>query len=256
MLHISASPMGELSASRKVADRFLSEFRTWTPHIDIKERDLALHPPGHLDEGTMMAAYLDEKQRTPDQQAKHLERLIFVDEILNADYITVSTSMWNWGVPSTLKAYIDSIILPGILDAHTKKLRDKKVTIIIACGGSYVSGSGKEAEDHATPYLKQTFEDLGATDISVIRSEYNYAGVMPGFEAMKPKKEESLLDALGAVAKRAVRITKQEVRRSISSRKSFGSDGEMRSRNSSFASTANSPIRESVTLTTTQVPNF
>ena len=193
-----------LEAIAEMDEDFLEEYKASLPDVEIVERDLDKHPVGHLDGETLMAGYLTEEQRSEAQNKKHNFRIELANEIINAHAILVSTPMWNWNVPSVLKAYIDQIILIGVLDPYSnKKLADKQVTILIASGGGYSEGSWHPEWDHETPYLKQVFHVLGATDIEAIRTEYTLAGVVPGMEALIEKKEQSFADSKAAARVRA-----------------------------------------------------
>jgi FMN-dependent NADH-azoreductase len=112
--------------------------------------------------------------------------------------------MWNWSIPSVLKAYIDHIVLPGQLDPYgNKKLAGKKITVLLATGGNYGEGASHPEWDFVSPYLKHIFTSLGSEDVQIIRTEYTLAGVAPGMEALIPNKEKSLADGKVAVEVRA-----------------------------------------------------
>ena len=115
--------------------------------------------------------------------------------------------MWNWNVPSVLKAYIDQLILIGVLDVYDhKKLAGKSVTVVIATGGAYGEGSWHPEWDFQSNYLKMIFTNLGAANVEVVRVEYTLAGIVPGMEAQIPKKEESFAHAVETVKARAAAV--------------------------------------------------
>ena len=112
--------------------------------------------------------------------------------------------MWNWGPPSSLKAYIDQAIIPGVFDIYGNKgLTGKSVTIFIASGGSYKS---KPETDFESGYIEFIFSQLGSADVKVIRTELTLAGVVPGMESLIGAKEESLAENLDLAAARAKQI--------------------------------------------------
>lgn len=192
LLHVTISPQGDNSVSRKLASALLEKFHTNHPKISVKTRDLNENQLDHLDGETIAAGYIPVDKRTSSQASKHQLRLDLIEEITSAQAIVISTPMWNWNVPSVLKAYIDQLIIPGVFDGTSKRLAGKPVTVLIACGGSYHPGSHNEKSDFLTGYLKQVFTILGATDVKIIRSEYTLAGVVPGMESLIEKKENSL----------------------------------------------------------------
>jgi FMN-dependent NADH-azoreductase len=127
-----------------------------------------------------------------------------IHEILGADEVLISSPMWNWSIPSVLKAYFDQIIMTGTLDAsRAPGLKGKKMTFIVAQGGSYQPGTPRADWDHGTGYLKFLAGVLGATDIEVILAELTLAGIAPGMDAQVEAKERSLIAARNAARARA-----------------------------------------------------
>lgn len=204
LLKIDCSPMGENSNSRKIGDTFVEAFKAANVDVEVKVRDLAADPVPHLDGEALTAGFLPEESRTDGMKTKHQFRLDLIKEITEAKEILVTVQMWNWNVPSNLKAYIDQIIMPGTFDAYTeKKLAGKKVTVAIAAGGHYSEGSHHPEWNFEGPYLTHIFTSLGSTDVKVIMAEYCLAGVVPGMEELIPKKEESMAAAKAAATERA-----------------------------------------------------
>jgi len=136
--------------------------------------------------------------------AKHAFRNDLIKEITGVDHIVISTPMWNWSVPSVLKAYIDQIIIPGVLDGSgAAGLTGKKVTFVVAQGGSYAEGAPRHGWDYETGYLKLVASALGSTDVDIILAELTLAGVVPGMESLIGKKEESIAAAKAQAKVRA-----------------------------------------------------
>jgi FMN-dependent NADH-azoreductase len=104
----------------------------------VKTRDLDAVPAPHLDAETIFATWTPEDQRPESQKAKLAARMVLINEVINAAHIVIATPMFNWSVPSVLKAWIDQLVLPGVLDGHENaKLSGKSWTSIIATGASY-----------------------------------------------------------------------------------------------------------------------
>lgn len=168
LLHIAVSPMGEESHSRSVAADFLSAFQEKHKGMIVVTRDLAAEPVDHIEDDTINVEFVEERARTPRMRDLRDKRMDLIQEIMEADAILVSTPMYNWCVPSTLKAYIDHLVLPGVLDPVVKGacvvfiviafifivfslgLADRPVTCIIAYGGTYAPGSFNPHFDYAT----------------------------------------------------------------------------------------------------------
>lgn len=132
-------------------------------------------------------------------EAKEKLRRNSIEEQVGADSILIASPMWNWNLPSVLKAYVDQLIYPGKLDTYTKSLAGKSVTALVACGGSHGEGSWHPEWDFSSRYIRTVFGKLGSSDVE---AEYCLAGVAPGMETLLPKKEESMTLALDAVSAR------------------------------------------------------
>ena len=196
--------MGGNSISRAVTADFLEAWKAANPGGTIIERDLAANPVPLLDGEAIFADYTPEADRPASMAAKRALRQELIDEITGVDEIVVSTPMWNWSVPSPLKAYIDQIIIPGVLDGSgAAGLAGKKVTAIMAQGGSYKAGAPREGWDFGSGYLEVVFTALGSTDVEVIIAEFGLAGVAPGMEDFVGAKEASIAAAKTAARSRA-----------------------------------------------------
>lgn len=170
---------GDNSSSRKLAKEFLEAYQISHPGVEVKDRDLTIDILPHIDGETLGASYVPIEARSEAQEAKHQKRLELINEITGASAIVVSAPMWNWGPPSNLKAYIDHIVLPGVLDPYGNgKLAGKPVTCLTASGGSYSEDSGSQNIDFETNWLTLIFTKLGATDVTVIRSEFALGGLV------------------------------------------------------------------------------
>lgn len=204
ILQIEVSPSGNYSVSRGVSEEFMSAWKEAHPGGRIIQKDFVNQPVPHLDGEAIYANYSPAEQHSPSMKEKHAYRLGLIEEITGVDEILISTPMWNWSVPSVLKAYFDQIILQGVLDGSGKSgLAGKKVTFIVAQGGSYKDGAPRAGWDFATGYLELVAKALGATDIEVILAEFTLAGVAPGMESLLDAKNASIAAAKDAARKRA-----------------------------------------------------
>lgn len=204
LLKIDVSPNGANSSSLALGNHFVKTFSAANPKVLVRVKDLSANPVPHLDGEAISAGYVPVENRTDGQRKKHQYRLDLIDEIAEAKEIVVTLPMWNWGIPSVLKAYIDQILLIGSLDPYTnRKLAGKKVTVLLATGGNYGPDSHHPEWDFVSSYVKHIFVSLGSEDVAVIRAEYTLAGVAPGMEALIPKKNQSMADGKVAVEIRA-----------------------------------------------------
>lgn len=191
LLHIEASPMGENSISRAVTAEFLDAWK-------------AANPVPLLDAEAISADYTPEADRPATMAAKRALRGELIDEITGVDEIVLSKPLWNGSVPGHVKAYINQLIVPGVLDGSgAAGLAGKKVTVIMAQGGSYKPGAPREGWDFGSGYLETVFTALGATDVEVILAEFGLAGIAPGMDDFIRAKEESIAPAKTAARTRA-----------------------------------------------------
>jgi len=176
ILHVESSPLGERSVSRKLAAKVLVELKAKHPDSKIIERDLATDPFPHLNGLTVGAFFIPPEQRNEmlSQAVKLSDQA--VDELLAADVIVIGAPMHNFGIPSSLKAWIDHIVRTGRTVRYTEWGPEglvpsgKRVIIASARGGFYSDGPMK-ALDYQESYLKAVLEFIGLTDITFVRAE-------------------------------------------------------------------------------------
>jgi FMN-dependent NADH-azoreductase len=198
LLHIAVSPTGENSISRAIDAAFMNAYNEKYPNAVIITHDLAAETVPHLDGEAIFAGYTPEADRSATASEKHNYRLSLIKEVNEAKHIMISTPMWNFSVPSVLKAWIDQIIIPGAV------VVSGKVTVIISQGGSYAPGAPREGWDFESGLLQRTFESIGATDVEVILAEFGLAGIAPGMESFLENKAASAEAAKAAAVVRAI----------------------------------------------------
>ena len=203
LLHIEVSPWAENSLSRSVSTDYVSSWAATHADGTLITRDLNTTPVPHLDAEAISAGFMPETDHSEPMAAKWGARMHLIEEISGADDVLISTPMWNWSVPSVLKAYIDNVIIPGVFDESTATLAGKKVTFVVAQGGSYADGTPKAGWDYASGYLRQFATAMGATDIEVITVEFGLAGVVPALGGFISHKEASMTAAKAIATSRA-----------------------------------------------------
>ncbi len=172
LLHIDTSARLTGSDSRRLSARFVRQWVDNHPEYQVIERDLVSKPLPHLDDAMLAAMMSPPEQHTPEM-ARIADRInLLIDEFLSADAVVLGVPMYNLGIPSTLKAYIDHIVMAGRTFAYTDKgavglVPDKPVFIITARGGMHRGAS----TDQQTPYLQTLFNFLGIQQVNFIHSE-------------------------------------------------------------------------------------
>lgn len=179
ILHIDSSPRGAESHSRQITEELVESLKQSNQDAVVTYRDLGQNLPPHVDEAWTQAAYLPPDQLTPAQKAALQVSDKLVDEVLAADVIVVGAPMYNFSIPSTLKAWIDQIARFGRTWAaewkadgtsvYTGLATGKKVFIVTSRGGGgYGSGEAMEQLNFQDSYLRTFFGFIGISDVEFI----------------------------------------------------------------------------------------
>jgi FMN-dependent NADH-azoreductase len=202
LLHIDSSMRTEGSRSRKLSAYYAGAWRAAHPGGTVTYRDLAADPVPHLDIDTFTANFLAPADRTPDQVAARAYTEVLAGELISADTVVIGLPLYNFMVPSTFKAWLDRIVVPGLtIGEGGGQLGGRSVTITSARGGGYGPGTPREGWDHREPWLRHALSQVGLTDLTFIDSELTLARESP---AMAPfdlggAEDKSLADAHAAI---------------------------------------------------------
>ena len=196
ILLVTASPRGSASYSTQVAEALAAKLRADRPGAALVVRNLADAPLDHVGEAFVTGRMLPPAERSAAQAAALVPSDAAVAELLASDVIVIASPMYNFGVPSTLKAWIDHLVRPGVTfryDANGPEglAKGKKVYLVEARGGVYSDGPGRGL-NFQEPYLRTVLGFIGLTDVEIIAVE----GIGYGPEAA----EKALNGALGKVA--------------------------------------------------------
>lgn len=142
LLHLDSSLFsGDASSSRAVTAAFRRTWQEHHPEGTVIYRDLATNPVPHLTADAHTAGQTDPATHTPAQAAALAHRLTLIDELENADAILIGAPMYNYSIPSTLKAWLDNIVLVGrTAGVESSRLKGTPVTVVASRGGSYRPG--------------------------------------------------------------------------------------------------------------------
>jgi FMN-dependent NADH-azoreductase len=184
VLLVLSSPRGDESYSQRIAKQFVDEIRARHPDADVVVRDLAKNPLPHVAEPFVSGRLLPAEQRNT-AQAEALVLSDVVDEIEGADVVVLAVPMHNFGVPSSLKAWIDHIVRPGRTFSYSKRgpkglVEGKKAIIVVARGGVYSQGPMMSFEFQES-YLRSVLAFIGIVDVDFVRVE----GVAMGEDAVR-----------------------------------------------------------------------
>jgi len=176
LLLITSSLFGEASQSRQMARELVDGLRRGDPALRIVERDLTSASMPHLSQATLAAVATPVDKRTPDQRETASFADALIEEVEAADTIVLAAPMYNFTIPSTLKAWLDHIARAGRTFRYTANgpeglLRGKKVYVVTGRGGFYSGESPAKAFDFQEPYLRAMLGFIGLTDVSFIHVE-------------------------------------------------------------------------------------
>lgn len=182
VLHINSS-VRPGSLTRQLGGEFVAKWKETHPSDTIVSRDLGATPVSHLTEQVVGAFFTPADQRNADQAHAVKISDTLIDELFAADTIVIGAPMYNFSVPSGLKAWIDQIARVGRTFQYGANgpqglVTGKKVYVIVASGGVYSEGPAA-GYDHVTTYLRAVLGFLGMTDITFIVAE----GVSKGEDA-------------------------------------------------------------------------
>ncbi|RAS12629.1 MULTISPECIES: FMN-dependent NADH-azoreductase [Microvirgula] len=172
VLKITSSARGQVSESTRLADNYITALRAVQPELKVVTRDLATDALPHIDGNVLGAFFTPAEQRTAEQQALIARSDALVAELQAADAIVLAVPMYNFGIPSTLKAYFDWIARAGVTFKYTPTgpvglLADKPVTVFAARGGLYQG----TPHDTQTGYLKDFLGFIGLKSVEFVYAE-------------------------------------------------------------------------------------
>ncbi|MFJ4712941.1 FMN-dependent NADH-azoreductase [Streptomyces sp. NPDC088785] len=201
LLHLDSSVFaGPASSSRPVTEAFRNAWLEQHPEGTVVYRDLAVDPVPHITADSHLAGFTPAEGHTPEQAAAFAERVRLIEELENADAILIGAPMYNYSIPSTLKAWLDNVILFGRtagIDAPAAK--GTPVTVVASRGGSYAPGTPREGMEYVQNFLAATLRDTLQLDLDFIVPELTMAPTNPAMSELVPlfeaSREKALQDA-------------------------------------------------------------
>lgn len=179
LLHIDSSVLGPNSVSRQVSAAIVDRLARATPSVEITYRDLAAAPLAHLSGAHLAAAQgaAADAALQPDLVAGQA----VLEEFLAADIVVIGAPMYNFTIPTQLKAWIDRIAVAGKTFKYDASgvhglAGGKRVIIALSRGNFYGAGAPAAVYEHTETYLRGVFGFIGVTDIEVIVAEGIGAG--------------------------------------------------------------------------------
>jgi FMN-dependent NADH-azoreductase len=192
ILHLDAGLFGDHSVSRIVSDAIVAELKKAHPGATVVRRDLADSAPAHLT-GAVLATPADQASDAIRAEQALSEALIA--EVFAADTIVIGAPMYNFSIPTQLKAWFDRVLKAGVTFKYTETgpvglAGGRRVIIASSRGGQYGDNSPMDFQE---PYLKALLAFIGLTDVTVVRAE----GSAMGDAARKAGLEKALAAVAG-----------------------------------------------------------
>lgn len=172
LLKINASLFSGNGQSSQLTERFATAWQASHPGTRLIERDLAASPVPHLDGARFMSFLAKPEERSAEQQAVVDFSDALIAEIKAADVIVIGLPMYNFGIPSQLKAYFDHLARAGVTFRYTANgpeglITGKKAYVLATRGGIY-AGTPKDSQ---TTYVRDFLGFIGITDVEFIYAE-------------------------------------------------------------------------------------
>jgi FMN-dependent NADH-azoreductase len=193
LLHIDSSVLGPHSVSRQVSSAIVERLRQATPGLEIVYRDLSSTPLAHLSGSHLAAAQGAPAEAALAQDLAAGQAVL--EEFLAADIVVLGAPMYNFTIPSQLKAWIDRIVVAGKTFKYGALgpeglAGNKRVIIAVSRGGFYGAGTPMAVGEHLETYLRWVFGFIGVTNLEFIPAD----GIQMGPE----HREKALAGALHA----------------------------------------------------------
>jgi FMN-dependent NADH-azoreductase len=185
ILLVSSSPNGWKSYSHQFASHIVDDLKARHPGAKVVVRDVAKEPLPHVDAAFITGRALPPEKRSPAEAKALALSDILLAELEAADIVVFAVPMYNFGVPSSLKAWIDHVLRPGRAFSYSEKgpeglLKGKKAVVVVSRGGIYSEGPAQQL-DFQESYLRAVLGFIGITNVHVVRVE----GVGMGEQALK-----------------------------------------------------------------------
>jgi FMN-dependent NADH-azoreductase len=194
LLQINTSLFSNDGQSSRLAADFVAARQAVDPDLEVVVRDLAREPIPHLTAERFQAFVARQEARTAAQRAIVAESDVLIEELKAADVVVLGLPMYNFGVPSQLKAYFDHVARAGVTFRYAEQgpvglLTGKKAYVLATRGGSY-AGTPRDLE---TGYVRQFLGFIGITDVEFVYAE--------GLAINEASRQASLARAANSIAR-------------------------------------------------------
>ncbi|MFE2054638.1 FMN-dependent NADH-azoreductase [Streptomyces sp. NPDC059446] len=191
LLHIDSAAFPEGSTSREVTATFVASWREQHPDGKVVHRDLAAAPLPHLDASAIVAG------------ADDTLRGELAAELAGADAVVIGAPMYNFSIPSTLKAWLDQVIIVGHNAGPDGPVAGTPVTVVASRGGSYAPGTPREDFEFVQNYLEKVLTGMLGAEVDFIVPELTLAHSKPEMAELIPLADASRTQAFAEATEKA-----------------------------------------------------
>ncbi|MET9336593.1 MULTISPECIES: FMN-dependent NADH-azoreductase [unclassified Nonomuraea] len=205
LLHIDASAVPAGSVSRGVAETFKDAWEG-----TVAYRDLGSRPIPHLTASGISARLTPAQDHDAEQATASFLQDALVRELLEADAYLFAVPMYNFGAPSTFKAWLDQVLIPGRtfgMSPADSPVAGRPATLVLSRGGAYGPGTPREGWDFADPYLRKILTEVFGLDLHVITAELTLAETTPAMAPLREAAAASQAAAHAAAREHARRLS-------------------------------------------------
>ncbi|MDB5791945.1 MAG: FMN-dependent NADH-azoreductase [Massilia sp.] len=190
LLHIDSSVLGTNSVSRQLTAEVVADYLAAHPSTTVDYLDLAADTPSHFNVDSLGSKTGVQAEPTEAQRRENAISEKLVSQFLAADVVVIGAPMYNFTVPTQLKAWIDRLAQPGRTFKYGEKgpvglAGGKKLIVVSTRGGMYSTSDGGQAMEHQESYLKVVFGFFGVTDVRFVRAEGLAMGEAPKAAAIE-----------------------------------------------------------------------
>ena len=202
LLFVTSSILGQNSKSRELAEELVAKWRSAHPGAQVVTRELTVDNAPHLSLETIGALGKPTQDRTTDEQARVDYADGIIAQVEAADTVVIAAPMYNFSIPSALKAWIDHLARAGRTFRYTETgpvglLTNKKVYVVSARGGIHAG----QPSDFVEPYLRAVLGFLGLTDVTCVNAEGLAMGAEPAAKGLAAAR--TAIAELSSIAKAA-----------------------------------------------------
>jgi FMN-dependent NADH-azoreductase len=211
LLRLDASLDQQHSRSRSITAAFSRTWKAQGNGFTVAYRDLHLDPIPHLNDPALhWPARLRATGPSPDPAAERLQHEL-IEELLSADVLLLGVPMYNYSLPSTLKAWVDHIHVPGLtapFDGDTQPMAGRHAVLVTSRGASYDEGSATEGWDHAIPPLQLILGTALGMHVHVIATSLTLADSVPAMAEHVARAHAELAQAQADAMDLALQLSK------------------------------------------------